>query len=299
MTQGWQHAIIILANWKYFSPAERIEYRKVQSRFLVWCKSGSGRLTVNGQEFPVSPGVWLLAPWNHRIVYQASAEEPFLLGCVHLIPSWPPEQEPQWQVFHELPQRHSPPSSFEFPDGDSPHVRLRADRVDPEFAGIRHGWAAPEDPLLLLGEYIVSCFCPQPYSAAMMRHLARVLLEELHVHGRVRAEKEQHLPLQLQQMLNTIELMLEEKFNLGPLQKNANCSRATVYRLFRQYLHTTPNKWAMRRKMTHAAALLLSSSLAIGEIADRLAIPDHYYFSKLFRQHFGTPALAYRKNHGR
>ncbi len=297
---SWPNAIIMLANLRQFHPGERIGYLRVESRFLAWCRSGSGTVTVNQESMPIFPGMWLFAPWNHRIVYQASQDEPFLLGCVHLIPEWPEGIPPYWEIRHQPEpgdRRHLNFSSL------SRHQHLferRSDLPEPEFGELRRGWGPSDDPLFLLGEYIIRCFNPEPSSVAKMRHLAGVLAEELHDKGRSGAmlEAGSNFPLALQTMLKAVELIVEEPFRLGPLLVSADCSRATCYRLFRRFLKTTPGAWAMKRKMEHAAQLLLVSLLPIGDIADRVGLRDHYYFSKLFRKHHGVSAQEYRKNRG-
>ena len=67
--------------------------------------------------------------------------------------------------------------------------------------------------------------------------------------------------------------------------------------IFRRHLQQTPGNWIYHRKMLHAAQLLVSTNLSVGEIAARVAVNDPYYFSRLFKRHLGMSAKTYRRTY--
>ncbi|MFA6294448.1 MAG: helix-turn-helix transcriptional regulator, partial [Victivallales bacterium] len=69
-----------------------------------------------------------------------------------------------------------------------------------------------------------------------------------------------------------------------------------VCRLFSRQLGVRPFEWINRKRMEKASELLLSTDLRIGEIADRVGIGDHYYFSKLFTKMKNIPPGKFRRN---
>ena len=61
---------MVLANWFQFSATGETIQPSVESRMLLWCEKGSGRLEVNGVARDFQPGDWTFLPWKHRIHYQ-------------------------------------------------------------------------------------------------------------------------------------------------------------------------------------------------------------------------------------
>ncbi len=61
----------------------------------------------------------------------------------------------------------------------------------------------------------------------------------------------------------------------------------------RDVLRTTYFK---RYRMEIARELLLGSDLSIARVAESVGYPDSFYFSQVFKKHFGKPPLQYRKS---
>ena len=60
--------------------------------------------------------------------------------------------------------------------------------------------------------------------------------------------------------------------------------------LFRQWFHTTPNRYITNKKIALAKQLLSSQMLTVTEAAHQAGFSDVYYFSKVFKQQVGmTP----------
>ncbi|TYP78935.1 AraC family transcriptional regulator [Paenibacillus methanolicus] len=69
-------------------------------------------------------------------------------------------------------------------------------------------------------------------------------------------------------------------------------------RLFRQELGTTFTAYVQTRRLQEAARLLRESELSVKQIADATGFGTVHYFTRLFRQHTGTPPALYRKLQG-
>lgn len=72
-------------------------------------------------------------------------------------------------------------------------------------------------------------------------------------------------------------------------------SRSHFDRKFSQQVGQAPVQFLLNCKMIHARRLLESSHLQIGEIAHTLGYRDIYFFSRQFKQFFGTAPTAYRR----
>ncbi|MBA3710593.1 MAG: helix-turn-helix domain-containing protein [Planctomycetes bacterium] len=55
----------------------------------------------------------------------------------------------------------------------------------------------------------------------------------------------------------------------------------------------------LHERMSRARMLLVSSSYSAGQIAQRVGIPDEYYFNRAFKRRFGLPPGRYRRAHRR
>ena len=67
-------------------------------------------------------------------------------------------------------------------------------------------------------------------------------------------------------------------------------------RLFKLETAYRPMKWLEERRMEIARELLLGGDLSIAHVAESVGYPDSFYFSQVFKKHFGKPPLQYRKS---
>ncbi|MBL4701397.1 MAG: helix-turn-helix transcriptional regulator [Phycisphaeraceae bacterium] len=84
--------------------------------------------------------------------------------------------------------------------------------------------------------------------------------------------------------------------SMNELGLKLHCSRAHVYRRFKQHTGRSPQQFAIDTRMQAAHFLLLDSNLPISQIALRLGYADIYFFSRQFKQHHGISPAAFRKS---
>jgi len=65
-------------------------------------------------------------------------------------------------------------------------------------------------------------------------------------------------------------------------------------RTFTRALGVTPLRQLTRLAEEHAASLLAEGTLTVKAVAAAVGIDDPYYFSRVFRQHFGRSPAQYR-----
>jgi AraC-like DNA-binding protein len=278
-------AALVYANFVQFGNGDCLSWPRVESRMLVWCRSGRGEVTVNGAAFRLTPEDYLFLPWTHAIDYEADPRDPFMLGAVHLVPDHAPDRPVRLEVAH-----HS--------GAELAGVPWRADADLPGLDGVVSGSFRWNRALGHLAEYIVHAMAPGDSPENWCRDMARVLLLEL-----VRAAKRvspysQDIPDALQRMVQFIADRLASPVGLDDLAALSGLSRSTVGRLFRQYLGCSPTEWLLRRRMAEARRLLRSTRMPVSEVGRKVGIHDPYYFSKVFKQANGMPPLAFRKTRG-
>jgi AraC-like DNA-binding protein len=277
-------AIILLANYASFSPGAEVRHGRVQSRMLLWCKSGKGTVSVNGSPYVFTSGCFLFIPWNHHIHYRADNDDPFLVAGIHIIPKLPRGRETVWHVFHA-----------ETPESDE--YQRREDADAPGFEEIYFGRFNESSPLAMLAEYIVAWFDTQPREEFMARSLARALLYELWNTQKHAGADFGKYPPPLRRALDFIAANPEREIPPGMLTKAAECSAPTIFRMFKKHLGRTPGDWILRQKIAHASELLKKTALPVKTVAARSGINDPHYFCKAFRRVTGSTASEYRSRH--
>ncbi|MGD2089903.1 MAG: AraC family transcriptional regulator [Candidatus Aminicenantes bacterium] len=75
-----------------------------------------------------------------------------------------------------------------------------------------------------------------------------------------------------------------------------NISRSYLYERFKIENKFTPREFLVMIKMLRCAALLMSNEmLPVEEVAQKMGFTNLDYFRKLFKVHFGTTPVRYRK----
>ena len=278
------NTILVLANYYQFSNHQRIHQSCVNSRMLLWCKAGLGRITVNRETFEVTPGTVFWLPWGRSLTYQADGKRPFFVGGAHIIPDYALRVPVKFQVAH---QRKDPLFS----------VPWRKDANMAGLEGVLHGSFTAETALVRFGEYAVQSFRQSIPGEEEARLMGKLLIREASIFF-ASEEKEsiagQHSP-ELTRLLQFIENHLNEPMSLSRLVRFSGRSAPTICRLFKQHRGISPVNTIINMKMEKARQLLLSGNLTAAEIGQAVGIDDPYYFSKLFKKRVGHGPRDYRK----
>ena len=85
-----------------------------------------------------------------------------------------------------------------------------------------------------------------------------------------------------------IELHLGGTLMVAEVAAAVGCSHNHLTRLFRAELRTGVAEWIRARRAARAKHLLTSTSMAIGDIAAEVGIPDLHHFNKVVRRELGA-----------
>lgn len=92
---------------------------------------------------------------------------------------------------------------------------------------------------------------------------------------------------QFHQWREFIDSNFKELRDLGDIAAGLHVRPEQLCRVFHRYGQAGPFRYLTRRKMNHAAELLVATGRQIKEVAGEMGYPDPYHFSRLFKTHFG------------
>ena len=101
--------------------------------------------------------------------------------------------------------------------------------------------------------------------------------------------------LTYQQCRQHIERYFLRIRTLEEIAKECHTNNSYLCRLFRRYDQQTPYQCLLRLKMNYAAARLQSPGTLIKQVAEEVAFPDPFHFSRVFKNVFGVSPDSFRK----
>lgn len=234
-------------------------------------------------------------PAGNGTVYEAQGRKyPLDAPCVVVTRPW----EPHHYTFDsELPTRHL---FIHFDPADERLLERYTllGRTVVCSAPLRRESLVPQ-----LMTQLMYCFHTRP---ARWRQLAEMMLlsilEELEsgltepsIGG---GAEEALLPPQVSAAMSYMEAHLTEKLEIDRLARHVGWSHEHFSRTFQQHVGCSPKEWMTKRRIEHAAQLLLQRPDSVKEIARESGFGDEYYFHRLFRRRMGMTATEYRKKYG-
>lgn len=278
-------AFIVYANNFQFRAGQINEARLVQSRMIVFCRTGSGAIYVNGEKFEFHSGDFLFIPWLHHIKYIPSKTNPYYLGCIHFIP-----------------HTSETPLAFDVDNNIEKNITnanaLFPLRSDISLSGLEKTFKGNLNflkELELLFDYIIDSFYKAYFDDSFSNHLCQLLIREMLeiVKGTPSLPKKQSHTLKA--LTTFITSNLKQDISINDLAKHGNCCPSTVSRLFQKHFNKSPMNYIQSQRIDNAKSLLTDTALRIGEIAIEAGIEDPYYFSKLFKKFQKCTPSEFRK----
>lgn len=228
-----------------------------------------GRMIIGGKEVWLRPGDVTFSPARQETVYDLPKAGRHL--CIHFNPALSAKEKSI-----RLPNHFRPGSR-------TASVRERMWRVIDHF---RRGGEKTDSP-----------------SGVAAAATLLELLIWLHVqsHSRARAVRGGVAEDSLAGLLKAIDSSLQQPITVPELAAQSGWSADYISRLFRKRYAMTIPRFLLLRRMELARHLLLSSSMPVQKIGDRVGIPDPQYFNKQFRKTVGLSPSGYRmsqRKHG-
>ncbi|MCX7028338.1 MAG: helix-turn-helix domain-containing protein [Spirochaetes bacterium] len=98
----------------------------------------------------------------------------------------------------------------------------------------------------------------------------------------------------IEKAIAIMQSRIERRLDLVELCRRLDVSREHFIRLFSSYMGMPPMRYYARLKIEAARAMLSSTNLHVGEIADKLGFDSQFSFSRAFRRTTGISPSDYR-----
>lgn len=83
---------------------------------------------------------------------------------------------------------------------------------------------------------------------------------------------------------------------ISDIADEVNMHRASLYRLFKEMLNISVEKYLQNYRMDKAVSLLLNTDMSTSEIASQVGMFDYPHFCRQFKKYYGFTPSDYRKN---
>ena len=204
---------------------------------------------MDGQVVPLVPGSLVVMPWGHAVRYRPDARDPYLVYGAHLIP---------WHAAAE-PIDLAVPHHREHPLTGSP---TRADRPLVIGPGL---WVSQEErhpSLRTVARLAAQVWDRGTPTLEAARALGTLVVDALDAASPVSPHDDHTLPLPLRRALTWIQAEPGRPVTLEQLSAASGVSAASVTRLFRQHLGTSPLAWVLDTRIAAAKVLLTTTGTA-------------------------------------
>ncbi len=99
-------------------------------------------------------------------------------------------------------------------------------------------------------------------------------------------------------VLKYIENNYSSRIQAQDIYKELYISERALYYLFKTNAQETFLEFLTRYRIDKAKYFLLTSAMSISQVAERVGIKDHYYFSRVFKKRTGLTPLQFRNQGG-
>lgn len=101
----------------------------------------------------------------------------------------------------------------------------------------------------------------------------------------------------VQSLLNFIHRHYQEQVSIADISRAANVSESECYRIFRNALRCSPNRYLLHYRLRKSVRLLTESNKQIADIAYESGFNCSAYFTKKFKLAFNATPMQFRKKY--
>jgi AraC-like DNA-binding protein len=162
----------------------------------------------------------------------------------------------------------------------------------------RHPWARIADPVGFCREFenVLGLWEDIAHMPQRRVHVLEGLL--LQLVERPDVEGESPRDKSVRRLADEIRRLPSSPWDFAEEAREIGVSVPHFHRIFRGITRLPPWRFVIRARLEAAARLLHADSRPLKDIAEEVGCPDIYYFSRLFRRHFGIPPGRYRREAG-
>lgn len=135
------------------------------------------------------------------------------------------------------------------------------------------------------------------YEITLRQLLTEVWLGLLDIAGSETEEihKNKDTDEKMKAMMCYIQEHYAETILVEQLAEEAHISKRACFRLFQEKLHMSPLEYMREYRLRKACMKLVKTEASVTEIAHDCGLGASSYFGKIFREHYNTSPVRYRK----
>jgi AraC-like DNA-binding protein len=178
---------------------------------------------------------------------------------------------------------------------------FRVDREETELEGLLRSPALAARPFVVGGNYRFffeqireRSLSSDPWRRSSAAHqlLSFVYLLPSGGEGRDSGDERN---VRIERALRVMQRGVQDSLDLASIAWKVGLEKSYFVRLFSSKMKCTPMRYYSRLKIEAASSMLISTSMTVREIADRLCFSSEFHFSRLFKAHTGHAPTNYRK----
>lgn len=250
---------VLRAGWLDAGPGEALHRASCPGDDIIYCLSGKGWVTIDGDKIPVNPGQLVWIPGDRPHGHASSHQDP-------------------WSVMWCRVQ-----------GGDLASLRRRVvDRSDFRLT-IKHGHS-----LVRWFNAVFALLRVQSIDTDLKLNTAISTLLELMVDQKS-VETSRRSPRNLHQIVAAMCANPSASWTASEIEQISGTSAAQIRKLFQKHLGLTPREFLRNQRLIMAQKLMLETGHSISEISIQCGFSDPYHFSKDFRRVVGRTPSEWRR----
>ncbi|MDQ6417899.1 AraC family transcriptional regulator [Paenibacillus sp. LHD-117] len=251
---------------------------------MLYVHEGTGRVVVDGETFPIRPGMlFFFRPYQlHQVMADVSLREPYtrtiLFFDPHVVDDLLRPFAKRYSLFRALWRGNQRTMAF-----DLSAIGDEIERNYDQYQWLRSrgmGEDAEEIAMMILRN--LECVLRSATAPAFQALRA----EECKTAGYA------------QQAMTWIDEHYQDSIHLDDLAAELHLSKFYLSKLFHEETGSTLKAYMTAVRIRHACRLLETTSKAIEWIGSEVGIPNTSYFVQVFKQEVGTTPLKYRTGAG-
>ena len=249
-----------------YYPKARYHYRErahgSEQHILLYCQEGKGTAVINGEEYQLNPGEFMVIPKGIPHHYAADEITPWTLYWIHF------KGDIITGLFYNFISKNGNYKGY------VDHNDTRTHLFEDLYLNLEMGYS--NENLC----YVNLC---------LLHFLSSFLFTENYNFG----DKKQTIDT-VNISIGFMQKNIDKMLTLKEMAEWVNLSRSHFSFVFKKKTGFSPLEYFNHLKVQKACQYLLFTDLRIKEIADKLGIEDPYYFTRMFTKLMGMSPGTYR-----
>ena len=249
-----------------YYPKAKYHYRErahgSEQHILIYCQEGKGTVQINEEEYQLNPGEFIVIPMGVSHNYAADETTPWTIFWIHF-----KGDVTTWLIEHFRMKNGSYKSSVD-------HNNTRIHLFEDLYFNLEMGYSNENLCYvnLCLFHFLSSFIFSENYNLADKKQI----IDNVNI------------------SISFMQKHIDETLTLKTMAEFVNLSGSHFSFIFRKKTGFSPIEYFNHLKVQKACQYLLFTDLRVKEIADKLAIEDPYYFSRMFTKLMGMSPGTYR-----